>query len=586
MSPSPLENIFGRNSTHDDLPASHKPIDKVLATSSVNVSSIILDQVLGLDNFTDVLHLDNATALAAPWIKNITASAEWITDNLPTWLPNVTTILANGSLPTATQEKLEEMRDQIVNMAAEITAQGWSLSGANATNPENAPLSDTRLPKKMAGDSDIVMQVVNSLGLQPSINTHDWYLLRFWSCFMAVLLGWLVALSTHGWNRRCRRLRREGKRHWPAISIGWSVIYLPILSTFLSSAACQSQAIQAYSRERFIRQQEQARREGNITSPSTGDLNSIIVSLLDPGSTVNPSASSLLCTGPQVQPSLYLAASLLAYTLAYLLFMVFLTSFERVPAKGEICFRPNGVAVLKNLGLLLAVDFLLIQSPSQRRFRGLVSMAIMLAMACYTIRMKPCYWNKINYWRTFSFSCVLYASLLVALLCPAPEPDKVKGDRIGGKWVMAPHLKMGHTWTVGGGPKVMLAWIASGWAILIIVFVVVDRVFLRHWMQKENMSMAAAETYGFRPEGGPRAGLSYRQDRQGSQEERSTTVFDMQSSRDNGRTTIDSSRHLNPRRGIEETTTQGAVTASIASGSHWSIVDLACDSDNTTNYRL
>lgn len=208
------------------------------------------------------------------------------------------------------------------------------------------------------------------------------------------------------------------------------------------------------------------------------------MTLLDPASTVTHPATSLLCTGPQVRPSLYLAASLLAYTLAYLLFMVFLTSFERVPGKGEICFRPNGDAVLKNLGLLLAVDFLLIQSPAQRRFRGLVSISIMLAMACYTIKMKPCYWNKINYWRTFSFSCVLYASLLVALLCPSPAPNKVKGERHGGNWVMAPHLKMGHAWTAGGGPKVMLAWIAAGWVILIIVFFVIERVFLRQWTKK------------------------------------------------------------------------------------------------------
>ena len=268
------------------------------------------------------------------------------------------------------------------------------------------------------------------------------------------------------------------------------MLYLPILSTFLSSASCQSQAIHAYAHERHAQQEDQARREGHgVQRTPSSLLHSIVLTLLDPASTVSsPPAYSLLCTGPQIRPSLYLAASLVAYTLAYLLFMVFLTSFERVPAKGEICFRPNGVAVLKNLGLLLAVDFLLIQSPAQRRFRGLVSIAIMVAMACYTIRMKPCYWNKINYWRTFSFSCVLYASLLVALLCQSPEEPKgsTSGERIGGKWVMAPHLKLGHAWTVGGGPKVMLAWIAAGWAILIIVFVVVDRVFLRQWTKKNS----------------------------------------------------------------------------------------------------
>ncbi|KAF9117129.1 Vacuolar protein sorting-associated protein 20 [Mortierella sp. AM989] len=556
--------------------------------NTVNASSIVLRHSLDSNNTQGIISLDNATALAAPWINNITASAEWISDNLPAWLPNITTIIANGSLSLSTQDNLEEMRDQIVNMAAEIATKGWSLPGTNVTKPENGPLDDilkpTSTPKKMAVESDIVMQVVNSLGLQPSINTHDWYLLRFWSCFAAVILGWLVALSIHGWNRRCRRLRREGNSYWPAISVGWSVLYLPILSTFLSSAACQSQAIQAHAHERFIQQQEQARREGNNTLQTTGGFNSIIISLLDPASAANSSASSLLCTGPQIQPSLYLAASLIAYTLAYLLFMVFLTSFERVPAKGEICFKPNGVAVLKNLGLLLAVDFLLIQSPSQRRFRGLVSMAIMLAMACYTIRMKPCYWNKINYWRTFSFSCVLYASLLVALLCPAPEPDKVKGDRIGGKWVMAPHLNMGHAWTIGGGPKMMLAWIAAGWAILIIVFVVVDRVFLRHWIQKKNIQKAVTETCGFRPEGRPRAGLFNRQDQQDSQEERSVAVFDTQSIHNISRTTDGLPQNINPRRSREATAADGTITNS-ASGSHWSIVDLACDNDNVSYYR-
>ncbi|KAG0072358.1 hypothetical protein BGZ89_006841 [Linnemannia elongata] len=291
-----------------------------------------------------------------------------------------------------------------------------------------------------------------------------------------------------------------------------SVLYLPILSTFLSSAACQSQAIHAYAHEKYAQQQEQALHEKGGHNPkiqATSIFSSVIMTLLDPASTVAaPTPNSLLCTGPLVHPGLYLTASLFAYTLAYVLFMVFLTSFERVPGKGEICFRPNGVAVLKNLGLLLAVDFLLIQSPAQRRFRGLVSIGIMLTMACYTIRMKPCYWNKINYWRTFSFSCVLYASLLVALLCPSPPVLEKKSSTTGGgstkaererhredigRWVMSPHLKMGegageNSWMVmgkaGGGPKVMLAWIAAGWVLLVIVFVVVERVFLRHWTKK------------------------------------------------------------------------------------------------------
>ncbi|KAG0044764.1 hypothetical protein BGZ83_009968 [Gryganskiella cystojenkinii] len=502
----------------------------LIENATANETTLELSQKQqAIDWLENMPMLDNATAATTPWIQESKVPMEWISDNLPAWLPNITALLANSSMATGqAQKSLEKIRDHIVQAAAVASANvavvaqavgnvSTAIGGLKDTKESNtgtstslaSPSPTTTTSKDVGNDGDIVMQVVNSLGLQPSINTHDWYLLRFWSCFTVVILGWVVALSIHGWNRRCRRLRREGKPHWGAISVGWiscfipvvSILYLPILSTFLSSASCQSQAIHAYAHERHAQQEDQARREGHgpPLHPSS-ILHSIVLTLLDPASTVSsPPAQSLLCTGPQVRPSLYLAASLLAYTLAYLLFMVFLTSFERVPAKGEICFRPNGVAVLKNLGLLLAVDFLLIQSPAQRRFRGLVSIAIMLAMACYTIRMKPCYWNKINYWRTFSFSCVMYASLLVALLCPSPEPTgnhghglegkgngggALQGERIGGKWVMAPHLKMGHAWTVGGGPKVMLAWIAAGWAILIIVFIVIDRVFLRQWTKK------------------------------------------------------------------------------------------------------
>ncbi|KAF9208738.1 Vacuolar protein sorting-associated protein 20 [Haplosporangium sp. Z 27] len=550
-------------------------LGEILDTNPANMSKTIF-----IDNLKNNLNVSNATALAVPWIENITGSTEWVKNNLPAWLPDIAAIIANSSLSEDTQGNLEEMRAQLVKMGAEIASQEWLLAGTNipSIDLQSAIQKLTLPPKKMSEDGDIVMQVVNNIGLQPSINTHDWYLLRFWSCFVAVLLGWLVALSIHGWNRRCRRLRREGSPHWPAISVGWSVLYLPILSTFLSSAACQSQAIQAYAHERFAQQQDQARRHGNSTYPSSGVLNSVIVSLLDPTSSANPSLSSLICTGPEIQPSVYLAISLLAYTLSYLLFMVFLTSFERVPAKSEICFRPNGVVVLKNLGLLLAVDFLLIQSPSQRRFRGLVSIAIMLVMACYTIRMKPCYWNKLNYWRAFSFSCVLYASLLVALLCPAPEFDNVRGNRIGGKWVMAPHLKMGYAWTVGGGLKVILAWIATGWIILIIVFVVGDRVFMRHWMQKKRLRPAATDAYGFHPDGGLRASLSYGQDRQCSQDERTMTA----PGAENMSETSESSQYLNSRQTVEATAAEVAVTP-IASGSHWSIVDLGESSNATGN---
>ncbi|KAF9164752.1 hypothetical protein DFQ26_001098 [Actinomortierella ambigua] len=491
--------------------------------------------------------LDDATLYMTPWIKNLTESAEWIMQNMPRLLPNISALLFNmtAALPSDLQHGLERLKDNIIHISGATmnevlgslsslvsalaqpsspllglqnrteggggggggvlllpgSVQAASGGGDNSSNGSSSindasGLLSERPPPIQGGEDDIVLQVVNGLGLQPSINSHDWFFLRFWSCVAVVVFGWFLALFIHAWNRRSRALLRAGKPYWPPISIGWISYFIPVVS----------QAIHAYAHERLAKMEEQAWMNGQPSPgqqqqhPVSGEsiLNQFILALLDPASTVSRPATSLLCTDPKVHPQLYMAISLLAYMLAHVLFMVFLTSFERQPVKGEICFRPNGVAILKNLGLLLAVDFLLIQAPSQRRFRGLVSIAIMLAMACYTIKTRPCYWNKINYWRTFSFSCVLYASLLVALLCPSPIPDKVKGQRVGtattpggggsgGRWVMAPNLDMGHAWLISGGPKVVLAWIAAGWVLLIIVFIAAERIFLRSWARKRKL---------------------------------------------------------------------------------------------------
>lgn len=192
--------------------------------------------------------LDNGTAYITPWIKDANVSSQWIADNLPTWLPNITSLMLNSthSITAETQKQLEDMKQKMVHAAADATVHGIStiastIASLNGTNVfGNATLADSasttrgqgqeKAPsKEMEGDGDIVMQVVNSLGLQPSINTHDWYLLRFWSCFAVVVVGWFVALTIHAWNRRCRRLRREGKPHWSAISVGWVSCFIPVV---------------------------------------------------------------------------------------------------------------------------------------------------------------------------------------------------------------------------------------------------------------------------------------------------------------------------------------------------------------------
>jgi activator of HSP90 ATPase len=175
------------------------------------------------------------------------ASVDWIKENLHSWLPNITALMDNNTIDGLESGRFEELSDNLVNAAIGVALQGFGGTNSSSSTSSNngttlsagsdsgATKSPTDkingLNSNSGGDGDIVMQVVNSLGLQPSINTHDWYLLRFWSCFAAVVLGWLVALSIHAWNRRCRRLRRDGRPHWNAISVGWVSCFIPVVVT-------------------------------------------------------------------------------------------------------------------------------------------------------------------------------------------------------------------------------------------------------------------------------------------------------------------------------------------------------------------
>ncbi|KAI9267819.1 hypothetical protein BY458DRAFT_437014, partial [Sporodiniella umbellata] len=69
------------------------------------------------------------------------------------------------------------------------------------------------------------------------------------------------------------------------------------------------------------------------------------------------------------------------------------------------------------IGLLLAIVFLLVESTTKvNRMRAILSITILLTMICYNIKTSPCYVDKINFFRTGSFACILWTSILVAIL--------------------------------------------------------------------------------------------------------------------------------------------------------------------------
>ncbi|KAJ2492771.1 hypothetical protein IWW37_001217 [Coemansia sp. RSA 2050] len=165
-------------------------------------------------------------------------------------------------------------------------------------------------------------------------------------------------------------------------------------------------------------------------------------------------ASGLLrCNDPAIIKPLYLSFTVTAYTAGYVILTAFVTSFDRIPIQGEIHFRSQGVAFLKNASMLLSIDFLLVAN-SYRHIRSILSLVIVLSMVCFNISTQPCFVDQINYWRTYGLCSILWVSLIVAML--TNESSTLTKLSIGG---------------IAGALSV-------GVVVLFIIFVVVRRVNL------------------------------------------------------------------------------------------------------------
>ncbi|RCI06275.1 hypothetical protein CU098_005446 [Rhizopus stolonifer] len=200
--------------------------------------------------------------------------------------------------------------------------------------------------------SQTVSFIMNAGGLMPDMRTPSWYTYSLWTTFVVTLCGLCLGCVIH-----CVNLRYPYK-----ISTRWvrwcipvvTLLYIPILTTFVSSAACQSFNL------------------------STNDF-----------------SLTLRCNASHIHRQLYFWLSLLGYILAYFLATIFLTSHEKAPIDNEIAYKSISVAFIKNMGLLLAIVFLLVESTTRvNRMRAILSITILLTMICYNIKTSPCYVDK------------------------------------------------------------------------------------------------------------------------------------------------------------------------------------------------
>ncbi|KAI8643246.1 hypothetical protein BD408DRAFT_385886 [Parasitella parasitica] len=258
--------------------------------------------------------------------------------------------------------------------------------------------------------SQLVSFVLNAGGLMPDMRTPTWYTYSLWTAFAATCVSLVLGLIIHAVNYKYPYKLPTRWVRW-CIPVA-TLLYIPILTTFVSSAACQSLNIPA-----------------------------------------NDFSVTLRCNAPNISRQLYLWLSLFGYVVAYFLMTIFLTSYERVPTKNEIAYKSIGVAFIKNMGLLLAIVFLLVESTTNvNRMRAVLSITILLTMICYNIKTRPCYVDKINFFRTASFTCILWTSALVAILSDTNAAQSL-------------------------GPLTVMYIIIGGWIFIILCFITVYFIY-------------------------------------------------------------------------------------------------------------
>ncbi|KAG1369531.1 hypothetical protein G6F61_012253 [Rhizopus arrhizus] len=247
--------------------------------------------------------------------------------------------------------------------------------------------------------------VLNVGGFMPDMRTPAWYTYSLWTAFAVTLCSMLLGILIHSINLKYPyKLSTRWVRWFIPVA---TLLYIPILTTFVSSAACQSLNIPA-----------------------------------------NDFSSTLRCHSPTISRQIYLWLSLVGYLLAYFLITIFLTSYERVPIKNEIAYKSISVAFIKNMGLMLAIVFLLVETTTRlNRMRAILSITILLTMICYNIKTNPCYVDIAS-----SFTCILWTSTLVAILSDTNAAQSL-------------------------GPFTVIYIIIGGWAFIIVLFMLIYFIY-------------------------------------------------------------------------------------------------------------
>lgn len=113
--------------------------------------------------------------------------------------------------------------------------------------------------------------------------------------------------------------------------------------------------------------------------------------------------------------------------------------------------------------------------------RAILSITILLTMICYNIKARPCYVDKINFFRTGSFTCILWTSVLVAILSDTNAAQSL-------------------------GPLAVICIIIAGWILTVLMYLLIYFIYYKQpaeyyvdenddpWSPQRQQSVSSSRT--------------------------------------------------------------------------------------------
>ncbi|KAI9350776.1 hypothetical protein BDR26DRAFT_851491 [Obelidium mucronatum] len=185
------------------------------------------------------------------------------------------------------------------------------------------------------------------------------------------------------------------------------------------------------------------------------------------------------CAPVLLNPPMQVWFPIVGYIMGYYLLTIFKISDEQKPKEGIITFTTRSEVLNKNGSLSLLLLYTLIPTADSTTLRGIIAIFVISIMIFYQVRIGSSYIRPINFWRSISFTWVLWMSICIVYFT---HPNQISFYGIGvANLGYRPWMRISLT-------------IGLGWVFIFIVYAVLHVLVLRK-MEKESTK--------------PRTGISY-----------------------------------------------------------------------------